>query len=101
MSNSVNLTRTKFIDLKSGEEHFGYRIFDDYSMGYSMFSSEKAEVDCSLNDDKQFLINAFTGAPSEIIELVLAARDEYGLNIDGIYYDTETISDWLEEIPEI
>jgi len=60
MSNTTHIIRTKFVDLKSGEENLGVRIFDDYEQSYS---------------------NNWKSIPTDDLELLTKCIDE-GIGID-------------------
>ena len=89
MSNRMEIVRTKFTDIKSGEESFGARIFDDYSCSYLNTLDTIPDDDMVLLQD---LIDydIFTEGFDHIRE------EKKGLTIDGVWYDYEEIHEFLK-----
>lgn len=86
MSNQIQLIRTEFIALRTGDRNYGYRIFDDYDMGYGMFADNNRPPD----DDIDFLREARCGATDAVAGLLDAAR-ENGINIDGTFLTADEV----------
>ena len=85
MANTVQLVRTKFTDIRSGDESLGYRIFDDYGASYGMFSEAKPS-----DDDGDFLHQVSDGADEEVTALIEWGT-EHGMSIDGMFYTAEQV----------
>lgn len=91
MSNKVNLIRTKFTDLKSGDESYGYRIYDDYSQDYSMFTDM---VTRPPDDDKVFLRLVADGCPESVSQTIDWAI-EHGMYIDDQWFEASEVAEML------
>lgn len=92
MSNRVNLIRTKFTDLKSGDEAYGYRIYDDYCQEYSMFTDM---VTRPPDDDGVFLRLVADGCPGSVAETIDWAV-EHGMYIDDVWYKADEVQSMLD-----
>lgn len=86
MSNKTSLVRTKFTDLATGEETFGFRIYCDYSNGYCNIFKNKPD-----DDDLDFLAMAVEMANGETKNIFENLKNGFGINIDGIWYDYDEI----------
>lgn len=89
--NRVSLIRTKFTDLRSGDENYGYRIYDDYAQEYSMFPDNTKPKE----DDGEFLKDVSNGCPSGVTEMIDWAM-EHGMYIDDVWYGAEEIQNLLK-----
>lgn len=93
--NIVCLVRTKFTDLRTGNESFGYRIFDNYDADYGMFTDNHEPADC----DKEFLCDISNGASEGVGEMIEWAI-EHGIDIDGKFYGAKEVQEMLDSSPE-
>lgn len=87
--NKITLTRTKFTDIKSGQESYGYRIYDDYGSSYAMF--DKAQVP---ERDDDFLKVVSNGCDEQVAEMIQYSL-EHGMYIDDLWYSSEKIEEIL------
>ena len=85
--NKINLVSTKFTNIKSGEESFGYRIYDDYSSEYNNL------LDTPIDDDLDLLAQAIEDS-HEMLDFV--RENETGVDINGTWYDWEEIQPVFE-----
>lgn len=98
MSNQAVLTKTKFIDLKSGEESFGWRMYDNYGKDYSnVFLEEELEK----LDDLGLLTHAANSLHEEDFPvggiLDYCIENETGIIIDETYHEFSEIQEILQK----
>ena len=86
--NHVCIEPTKFVDLRSGEESFGWRAFDDHSQAYDS-SWSKADM---LDDGLAFLKRVIATSEDQAVWAML---DSCGNFRHGIRVGDTTI-DWPE-----
>ena len=89
--NRVYIEPTKFTDLRSGDESFGWRAFDDYSQTYDG-SWSKTDMP---EDDVAFLKRVLATSEDEALWAML---DFCGENERGVHIG-ETFIDWSELLP--
>ncbi len=92
MSNQIELVRTKFTDTRTGNESYGYRIFDDYAAFYSIYAEGKAP-----EDDLELLRSVAKDQAFGDDEILDATR-RTGLTVDGCYYTADQMVKMLQEI---
>jgi hypothetical protein len=86
MSNKITLQATKFTDLPSNEETFGYRVFDDYESDYLN------TLDEPITDDFDLLKLAVVSSPDFFPKAYLEDC-RIGIEINGNYYKYDQIKD--------
>jgi len=93
MANKITIQPTQFIDLRSGESSFGYRIYDEYSCVYNniLYSNKEAVP----SDDLDFLAdiakNPFNKEMREMLEFVVDYKQ--GIFIGDAWYEWKIIKD--------
>lgn len=88
--NIVTITRTKFTNIESGSETFGFRIYDDNGQTYDNCFSE---AECALADKELFNLICDRSSDGELSALIDWAM-EHGIDIDGESYSAQTLTDW-------
>ena len=92
MSNQVNVVRTKFTNIATGEETYGVRIYDEYGSEYSNIW-EKNEIPDDdldlLSKCKEYEIGTKDDGPLDYVIF-----SEKGVIVDGNYYEWQEIK-WL------
>ncbi len=91
--NRVHIEPTKFIDVRSGEEHLGFRAWDDEDQSYDN------SWDAIPESDEAFFKKVLKECRDEAVNAMLDfCRDaRQGLFLGPNYTPWETISKWLEE----
>lgn len=92
MSSTINLVRTKFVNLATGEETYGFRIYDEYSCAYSnTFETSPSD------DDMDFLSEAIANSYGEARQIFNNLEDmKAGICIDGECYSYRKIKKYLQ-----
>ncbi len=78
----VSLVATKFVNVKSGEESFGYRLYDDYDSVYNNMWNFIPD------NDLDFLELALEDGHGMFDFL---QENELGIDINGTWYDWNEI----------
>jgi hypothetical protein len=89
MSNIVNIIRTKFIDIKSGEESLGYRIYDDYASAYNN------TIEGKIPDDDGELLRLVSNEGNDVQREMLHWALEHGIDIDDTFYEAKEVQEML------
>jgi hypothetical protein len=92
MSNRISIEPTMFVNVRSGEESFGVRVYDDsdcfYDNGWESIPDDNVEV----------LREALSRANDGMLELLLCVRDgERGVYIGGIWFDWDDVKTVFEQ----
>lgn len=91
MNNTVKLIRTQFKDIKTGVEHFGYRLFDDYVAIYSFYTDGKIP-----SSDAQLLRDA-ASVMSDEVQDTMDVVTRKGIEIDGKFYFPSQVKKMLDK----
>jgi len=101
MSNVINLVPTAFTNLRSGNQTFGYRIYDDHHCLYDNLWDKVPE------DDMEFLADVVAdvrdnAAPEGVKEMFeFCIQHEQGLEIDGQSYSFDDIKDIIKDFEKL
>lgn len=90
--NRVTIEPTKFIDVRSGEESFGYRIYDNYGSSYDNTLEFIPDNDLEL---LKIVIENDNDVVQDILESLV--KTEGGLEIGNQHYSYEEIKPILSE----
>jgi len=84
--NSVTIEPTKFVDVRTGGETFGYRIFDNYDCYYNNTLE-------SIPDDNLELLKIVCENETDgILSMIdFITENEKGVEIGGVWYDFDEI----------
>ena len=94
MSNCAGIKGTIFTDIHTGDLSYGYRIYDDYGQSYNnRLNEDQIKNDMVLLE--QVCHNLEDTVAAGIIDCMI--EDNYGITINGNYYDYEEIKDQLNE----
>lgn len=86
MSNRITVEPTKFVDVRSGQETFGYRIFDDYGCCYDN------TLESIPDDDLELLKIVCENETDGVLAMIdFVTENENGIEIGGVFYDHEEI----------
>jgi hypothetical protein len=85
--NNPNFYPTKFVDLRTGQETFGFRAADDYDQAYNNTWDSVPE------DDLEFLRQIIEDSTDEKVQSMLefVEENENGVYIDKTYYSWDEI----------
>ena len=94
--NRVTIEPTKFTDLRSGEETFGWRAFDDYSQAYDNTWSEKDVP----KDDLDFLTRVLEVSDDETLwgMLEFCEENEQGIHVGSSFIEWQEFSPLLKSV---
>jgi hypothetical protein len=91
MSNKVTIEPTKFVNIRSGSETVGFRMYDDYAQVYNN------TWDSIPDDDMDLLKLVVTDDSVEVRDMLLFIKEnEKGICIGDEFYDWEQIKKYLE-----
>jgi hypothetical protein len=94
--NRVHIEPTKFTNLRSGKETFGWRAFDDYAQAYDNTWSEKDMP----KDDLEFLKRVLEVSEDETLwgMLDFCEENEQGIHVGNRFIEWQKLSPVLESI---
>lgn len=91
MSNIVTITRTKFVNTKTGESTLGYRVYDNYAQDYNNC------MDSIPNDDMELLRLVSDNASDIVSDMLTFICESAGMiQIDDEFYDFDQTKHILE-----
>src|SRR5438045_3423982 len=94
MSNRVCIEPTKFVDVRSGSESYGFRACDNYGQTYcNSFESIP-------DNDLEFLALVVENTDDILQDMLnMLIEDERGLDIGDKWYDYDDIKDVIKSKP--
>lgn len=92
MGNQITIEPTEFINVRSGEKTFGFRLYDDYGQTYDN------TWDSILDDDMEILKKVMKSDDAFVSDAISFIREnEKGIDIGGEWYDWEQIKHIIGE----
>lgn len=89
--NRVAIEPTEFINVRSGDKSYGYRIFDDYSAHYDN------NLELIPDDDFDLLKIIIKSQDKNIQDIVSFIKEEKkGVYVGNVWYDFEKIENLLK-----
>ena len=86
MSNHICLEPTRFVNVRSGDESLGVRVYDDEGCYYD--NSWVSIPDDDLEVLRETLSSALSSANDDVLTVLFCVRDgKRGLFIGGVWYD--------------
>lgn len=96
MSNRVNIILTKFADI-SGEESFGYRIFDNYERDYDDFMDRYVFEYYSQPENVAEFVKCVVNNASVNSRSLIGFMKDNGASVNDVWYDAEEIKQMITE----
>lgn len=89
MSNRLEIIRTRFTDVKSGQTSYGYRIYDDYGNGYNNMCDQH-----EIEDDGDLLRHAHDNCRENNIKDAIDLQ--IAMNGSVFIDDEEHDAEWMK-----